>query len=201
MRLLRTLFGYEKDSIPGPAFRVYSLFISLRDRVAPVCRRIDRFRIASGATVVDFGCGPGSYIERASQLVGNAGKVYAVDSQPLAIRSIREKARKKMLTNVVPVLSTGYPLDIDSQSVDVIYALDMFHHVKDTGGFLGELRRMLKPGGTLFIERGHQPLDAARQKIIGSGDWNIVGEEGNLFECGLKEHEKGDRARAEVRGA
>ncbi len=190
MRVLRTLLGYESDNIPHSVFRVYSLFISLRDAFASVSKRIDGFGIENGSTVVDFGCGPGSYIERASQIVGDAGKVYAVDVHPLAIRSIKEKVRKKKLANVVPVLSTGYPVDIDSQSVDVIYALDMFHHVKDAGGFLRELHRLLKPGGTLFIESGHQPLNDAREKIMKSDCWNIVREEGNLFECRLKEHDR-----------
>ena len=91
MRLLRTLLGYESDNIPNSVFRVYSLFISLRDAFASVSKRIDGFGIENGSTVMDFGCGPGSYIERASQIVGNAGKVYAVDVHPLAIRSIQEK--------------------------------------------------------------------------------------------------------------
>jgi ubiquinone/menaquinone biosynthesis C-methylase UbiE len=165
-----------------------SFVISMRDVLFPVGKRLDRFGIRKGSVVVDFGCGPGSYLERASQIVGDAGKVYAVDVHPLAIMSIKRKAKQKNLTNVVPVLSTGYPVDIESQSADVIYALDMFHHVKDTDGFLTELRRVLKPNGSLFIESGHQPLDGARKKILKSDCWVIVKEEQNLFECTSKEH-------------
>ncbi len=74
-------------------------------------------------------------------------------------------------------------MDIPSQSADVIYAMDMFHHVRHVEAFLSELRRLLKPNGTLFIESGHQPLNDAREKIMKSDCWNIVREEGNLFEC------------------
>jgi ubiquinone/menaquinone biosynthesis C-methylase UbiE len=95
---------------------------------------------------------------------------------------------KKTFSNVVPVLSAGYPVNIASQSADVIYALDMFHHVKDTDGFLTELHRVLKPNGALFIESGHQPLAGARKKILNSDCWVIVKEEQNLFECASKEH-------------
>ena len=188
MRLLRTMVGYEVEHLPNISFRLMSFVISMRDVLFPVGKRLDRFGIRKGSVVVDFGCGPGSYLERASQIVGDAGKVYAVDVHPLAIMSIKRKAKQKNLTNVVPVLSTGYPVDIESQSADVIYALDMFHHVKDTDGFLTELRRVLKPNGSLFIESGHQPLDGARKKILKSDCWVIVKEEQNLFECTSKEH-------------
>ncbi len=190
MRLLRTLFGYENENIPKVAFQAYSLFVSIRDVFAPVGHRLDGFGIKNGSIVVDFGCGPGSYIEWASRTVGDTGKVYAVDLHPLAIKSVKAKVRKKSLNNVIPVLSTGYPVDIPSQSADVIYAMDMFHHVRHVEAFLSELRRLLKPNGTLFIESGHQPLSDAREKIMKSDCWNIVREERNLFECRIKEHDR-----------
>jgi ubiquinone/menaquinone biosynthesis C-methylase UbiE len=166
-----------------------SFVLAIRDILFPVGKRLDQFGIDKGFIVVDFGCGPGSYIEHASKLVGDEGKVYAVDVHPLAIKSIKERARRKKLENVVPVLSTGHPIDIDSHSADVIYALDMFHHVKDARGFLKELHRLLKPSGTLFIESGHQPLNDAKQKIVKSDCWAIITEESNMFKCRPKEHE------------
>jgi len=189
MRLLRRISGYKVEHMPNISFRLMSFTLSVRDVSFPVGKRLDRFGIDKGSVVVDFGCGPGSYVERASQIVGDAGRVYAVDVHPLAIKSIKEKARRKNLDNVVPVLSTGYPVDIDSHLVDVIYALDMFHHVKDARGFLRELHRLLKPNGTLFIESGHQPLDDAKEKILKSDFWAIVKEERNLFECTPKKHD------------
>jgi ubiquinone/menaquinone biosynthesis C-methylase UbiE len=188
MRLLKKLSGYEVEYLPNLSFRLMSIVFSVRDVLFPVGKRLDPFGIRKGSVVVDFGCGSGSYLERASQLVGDAGKVYAVDVHPLAIMSIKRKAEQKNLNNVVPVLSTGYPVDIESQSADVIYALDMFHHVKDSDGFLTELHRLLKPNGSLFIESGHQPLDGARKKILKSDCWVIVREVQNLFECKPKEH-------------
>lgn len=183
MRLLKTMSGYEMEYLPNVAFRLMSLVFSVRDVLFPVGKRLDRFGISKGSVVVDFGCGPGSYLERASQLVGDAGKVYAVDLHPLAIAASKRKAKQKNLKNVVPVLSTAYPVNIASQTADVIYALDMFHHVKDTDAFLRELHRLLQPGGTLFIESGHQSQEGARQKILQSACWVIVKEEKNLFEC------------------
>ena len=175
--------------MPNIAFRLMSFIFAIRDILLPVGKRLDRFGIDQGFIVVDFGCGPGSYVEKASKLVGDGGKVYGVDVHPLAIKSIKERARRKALENVIPVLSSGYPVDIDNHSADVIYALDMFHHIKDANGFLQELHRLLKPSGKLFIESGHQPLEDAKQKIVKSNFWVIVQEEQNMFECMPIEHE------------
>ncbi len=187
MRLLKTISGYERQYLPNVAFRLMAFVFSVRDVLFPVGKRLDRFGIRKGSVVVDFGCGPGSYLERASRLVGDAGKVYAVDVHPLAIGAVKRKAKQKNLANVVPVLVTGYPVNIESQTADVIYALDMFHHVKDTAGFMTELHRLLKSDGTLFIESGHQPRGGARQKILQSACWVLVKEDRNLFECKSKE--------------
>ncbi len=189
MGLLKTMSGYEVEHLPNIPFRLMSFVIAIRDIVFPIGKRLDQFGIDKGFIVVDFGCGPGSYVEQASQLVGDGGKVYAVDVHALAIKSVKKKVRKKSLNNVIPVFSTGYPVDIESQSADVIYALDMFHHVKDVEAFLRELRRLLKPSGTLFIESGHQPLDDAKQKIVKSNYWAIIKEKRNMFKCRPKEHE------------
>jgi len=189
MGLLKKMSGCEVEHIPNTSFRLMSFVLAIRDILFPVGKRFDQFGIDKGFIVVDFGCGPGSYVEKASQLVGDGGKVYAVDVHPLAIKSIKQRARRKNLENVVPVLSTGYPVDIDSHSADVIYALDMFHHVKDARAFLEELNRLLKPSGALFIESGHQPLDDAKQKIVKSNCWAIIKEERNMFKCTPKEYE------------
>ena len=189
MGLLKKMSGYETERIPNIPFRLMSFVFTVRDVLFPVGKRLDQFGIDEGFIVIDFGCGPGSYVEKASQLVGDEGRVYAVDVHPLAIKSIKERARRKNLENVAPILSTGYPVDIDSHSADVIYALDMFHHIKDSKGFLKELHRLLKPSGTLFIESGHQRLDNAKQKIVKSDCWVITEVKRNMFKCTPKERE------------
>ena len=183
MGLAKRMCGYEIEHMSNSSFRLMSFIFVIRDILFPAVKKLDQFGIEKGFVIVDFGCGPGSFIEHASDLVGDDGQVYAVDVQPLAVKAIKKKIKRKNLENVVPVLSSGYPVAIDSHSADVIYALDMFHHIKDTKGFLNELHRLLKPSGTLFIESGHQRLDNAKQKILKNDSWMIMKEERNMFEC------------------
>jgi len=41
--------------------------------------------------VLDYGCGPGSYIKPLLELVGCSGKIFALDIHPLAIKLTVQK--------------------------------------------------------------------------------------------------------------
>lgn len=174
MRLKRFLCGNEMERMPNMAFKAMSIIFKIMDLFYPFERRISRFGIKEGFAVVDYGCGPGRYIERFSRLVGENGKVYAVDIHELAIESVKKKIEKYNLQNVEAVLVDGYLCDINDHAADAIYALDMFHMIKDPVSFLRELHRMTKGDGFLIIDDGHQSRKETKQKIANSTCWHIV---------------------------
>jgi len=187
------LFGSNTDGKYGLAFRVMSLMLAVRDRLTSPWRLLDEFGIARGQTVVDCGCGPGSYLRRASELVGPEGRVFAVDSQILAIQAANRRIERQRLTNVTAVQSKGQKISIPGETADVVYALDMFHMVSDPGAFLRELNRICKCTGVLFIDNGHQTKDEARSKIRSSGAWEIVEETKRYLKCSpAKANQQGD---------
>jgi len=65
-------------------------------------RRISKFGIKEGMTVVDYGCGPGRYTVKFAELVGENGKVYAVDIHELAIEAVKKKISMNNLSNIEP---------------------------------------------------------------------------------------------------
>jgi ubiquinone/menaquinone biosynthesis C-methylase UbiE len=65
-------------------FRLMSLVLRLRDLRLPRMEIMREVGIQTGSWVLDFGCGPGSYVPAVSELVGPSGKVYALDIHPLA---------------------------------------------------------------------------------------------------------------------
>src|SRR5271168_4318860 len=71
-----------------------------RDERLQVNRVMDILGIGAGKNVADIGAGSGWFTVRASRRVGDAGKVYAVDINPEAIRYIRDRAQKENLHNV-----------------------------------------------------------------------------------------------------
>ena len=91
--------------------------------------------------------------------------------------------KKHNLTNVIPVLSHGSGSDIPDDACDLIFAIDMFHMVKEPYQFLKELCRIIRINGILIIEDGHQPRTATREKILKSGCWKIITEEKRFLRC------------------
>lgn len=171
------------DRMPGFYFRLMSCTIHIRDRFRPPARLLDEVGIQEGMTVVDYGCGPGSYIKKASGLAGATGTVYAVDVHELAVGSVSRRARKEGLTNVVPILAKGYDSTLPDAAADLVYALDMFHMVEDQKAFLAELHRIAKPNGTLILDEGHQSREKTRRALQASAVWTIEEETGEYLRC------------------
>ena len=182
-----TLFGNGMDRIPDFAFKgmafLFLFWDFFRQITAQFSRRLVRFGIESGHTVIDYGCGPGGYLKAASGLVGEDGKVYAVDIHPLAMQAVRKKIAKYGLRNVAPLLTNNYHCNLEDQAADVIYALDMFHMVKDPNAFLRECHRLLKKEGHLIIDDGHQSRKETRRKIADSELWKIDEETRSHLKC------------------
>jgi len=177
------LLGNEVERMPDFVFRFMKMLFHIFYLFKSVKKDLELFGVKKGDTVADWGCGTGAYTKAASEMVGPEGKVFAVDVHELSIQTVSGIIRKNNLTNVVPVLSDGIKADIPDDSVDIVFALDMFHMVKNTDLFLKEISRITKGSGYLFIEDGHQPRKQAREKIVRSGCWKIVTEEKRYMKC------------------
>ncbi|MDN7025955.1 class I SAM-dependent methyltransferase [Methanoculleus sp. FWC-SCC1] len=164
-------------------FRLMSLAFRIRDLIRPPEKMLAQFGIREGMTVVDYGCGPGSYIKTVSDLVGPDGTVYAVDVHDLAVEAVSRRIETEGLANVVPALAKGYDSGLPDGAADLIYALDMFFMVEDTDTFLAELWRITKPDGVLIVDDGHQPREKTRRAIRESGSWTIEEEKREYLRC------------------
>lgn len=142
--------------------------------------KLEKIGIREGQTVLDFGCGPGSYTIPAAQIVGEKGKVYALDIHPLAIKAVDEKAKKKKLTNITAILShrdTGLP----DESVDVILLYDTIHHIKDKPALLKELHRVLERDGFLSVTDHHLKANEILEIVAGTSLFSLKERDKGLF--------------------
>jgi predicted methyltransferase len=124
------------------------------------------FGIEPGMRVLDLISGGGYYTEILSHLVGPAGEVVAHTNDIVERYSRDELARRyagDRLGNVTRLISNPPNLNLPSESFDVVLMVltyhDLYyvseanpHHPKiDRDPFLAQVRRSLKPGGTLAI--------------------------------------------------
>lgn len=96
---------------------------------------------------LDFGCGSGVMLPF---LAGVCGEVLATDVDLVPLESM---VRHFPLAPNVRVLdaSRGALTALPAASFDLIIALDVLEHVKDLGGSVTTLLRLLKPGGQLIV--------------------------------------------------
>jgi ubiquinone/menaquinone biosynthesis C-methylase UbiE len=137
-------------------------------------RDLEKIPVKEGMAVVDYGCGPGRYTVPMAKLVGPKGKVFAVDIHPLAIKMIKEKAARESLTNIEPVLVDSYNTGIQSSSIDLILLLDTLPLIKDCNALLGEIYRLLKPNGLMFISHARIKVSRTKEIVEGAGLFTMV---------------------------
>ena len=150
-------------------FRFMSLGFKFRDFFLPRENILKEVGIKPGFYILDYGCGTGSYTIPAALLVGDSGKVYALDIHPFAIQWVQSMAAKRHLSNVEAILSdcaTGLP----DRSIDVILLYDTLHGLSKPHGVLAELHRVLKSDGVLSVNDHHIKEEKEMiSRILGEG--------------------------------
>jgi len=157
------------------SFKFMSFGFKFRDLLSPREDTLKEVGIKSGFYILDYGCGPGSYTIPAAQLVGDSGKVYALDIQPLAVKQVQSTANKRNLNNIQTILSdcaTGLP----DGSLDVVLLYDTFHNLSEPDKVLAELHRLLKPDGILSFNDHHMEKEKEDivSRITGNGLFRLL---------------------------
>jgi ubiquinone/menaquinone biosynthesis C-methylase UbiE len=106
-------------------------------------------------TVLDMGCGTGSYALAMAQIIGNEGRVYAADLWEESIEKLQERIDQRGVKNVKPVVAdVSRALPLPGDSMDLILMATVLHDLKEAGvqdGALAEARRLLKRHGTFAV--------------------------------------------------
>jgi ubiquinone/menaquinone biosynthesis C-methylase UbiE len=114
-------------------------------------RTVERLALATGAKVLDVGCGTGASALPAAQAIEPSGFVTGVDLSARLLDRARAKAKTRGLSNiefrVADMTSLGYP---DGHFDAVISVFSIFF-VPDMEGLVRELWRMVRPGGKLAV--------------------------------------------------
>ncbi len=108
-------------------------------------------RVEAGADVLDLGCGAGTDLLIAAQMVGPEGSVTGVDMTPTMLERARASATEMGIANVELHQSLIETLPLDDESVDVVISNGVIDLVPDKDLVFGEIDRVLRPGGRLQV--------------------------------------------------
>jgi ubiquinone/menaquinone biosynthesis C-methylase UbiE len=102
-----------------------------------------------GFTFVDVGCGYGFFTIPAAKIVGERGRVFALDSDEEAIGSLREKASMQNLRNIEAKVGAAEDTVLCEACANIVFYGIVLHDFRDPSEVLTNAGKMLKHGGRL----------------------------------------------------
>ena len=115
---------------------------------------LDRIGLRPGERVLEVGCGPGVYTVQAAPRLEPDGKLIAVDLQREMIERASMRIRDAGFDNVEFHVADAHHLPLEDTSVDRAFLVGVLPEIPDPQGALAELRRVLRPEGTLSVSEG-----------------------------------------------
>ncbi len=107
--------------------------------------------LQAGMTVADVGTGIGYMLPFLSRRVGAEGRVIAEDIFDDFLASAKQRAGNLKLANVTFIKGTDTDPKLPEGEVDIVLALDVYHHFDYPEKMLAAIHRSLKPGGKLVV--------------------------------------------------
>jgi len=112
---------------------------------------IEAITLKPGQNIADIGAGGGYFSLRFAKIVGQEGKVYAVDTSPDFLEFIKKSAKDERLNNVIPTLVSEDRLDLPEKSLDFVFMRNVTHHIPNRVKYFRNLKDFLKPDGKIII--------------------------------------------------
>lgn len=107
--------------------------------------------VTPGMRVADIGCGMGYFTIGMAKLVGDGGRVFAVDLQERMLAITRKRARRAKIDGHIETRAC-LPDDVAlPPALDFALAFWMVHEVPDRKRFFSQLAGILKPDGRLLV--------------------------------------------------
>jgi SAM-dependent methyltransferase len=128
--------------------QVAGVYESLRTTDEAPVRMIAQLLPDGPASGVDVGCGTGRYSRLLRALLPEGSLLVASDVSAAMLAELQASNHGRLA--LMPLRSTAEDLPIRTGSLDLVTSFNSVHHF-DLGRFLGEVARVLRPDGQLFV--------------------------------------------------
>ena len=126
----------------------------------------ERAQLEDGQTVLDLGCGWGSFSLWAARRFPNSTFVAVSNS-----RTQREFIEARAPSNLTVRTADVRTLELDTHSFDRIVSIEMFEHMRNYDLLFAKIARWLKPDGSLFCHVFAHKRFAYPFEDAGGSDW------------------------------
>jgi ubiquinone biosynthesis O-methyltransferase len=121
---------------------------TLQNLVPARLKHFDQIADWQGKDVLDIGCGGGFMSEALAQ---RGAKVGGIDPAEKAIAIAQRHAISQNLS-ICYLVGIGEKLPVADANLDYVVCVDVLEHVSDLGQVIGEVRRVLRPGGQFLFD-------------------------------------------------
>lgn len=106
--------------------------------------------VEPGMSILDVGCGSGTITVGLGELAHD-GKVVGLDRSEKRFEVARSLAMEAGVDNVTFQAGDAYELPFDDESFDIVHENAMLMHMANPDRVIGEMNRVLKPGGYIAL--------------------------------------------------
>lgn len=122
-----------------------------RQREEDCQKMLENLGIKPGMTICDMGCGNGFYSLKMAEMVGENGKILAVDIQSEMLRLLKARAEEEGIENIELILGDIDNPKLPEGKVDLILCVDVYHEFSHPVEMLASMRQSLKPDGKIVL--------------------------------------------------
>ena len=144
--------------------------------------------IDKGMHVLEIGSGSGFFTIPTAKILGNEGKIAALDIQQQMLDKISKKLEKEEnsdIKNIILVKASAYEIPYPAESFDVVFTVSVLQEIPEPHAALLEAHRVLKTGGVIsvseFIPDPDWPLPSTVEKQLAATGFKNINRHGNIF--------------------
>jgi ubiquinone/menaquinone biosynthesis C-methylase UbiE len=144
-----------------------------RETWQPPEQIMDAAGVRAGMRIGEAGAGEGYLTFHLARRVGDRGLVYANEISETDLETIRDRARREGVDNIVTVLGEIEDPLFPEHDLDMVIMVYVLHHLDRPVEFLQSLEGYLKPGAPVVIveknhdtDRSHPPQFMTRRQIL-----------------------------------
>ncbi len=158
-----------------------------RKKILPPGPILLRLGLAPGNLMADIGAGAGYFSFPAAEIIGDAGKVFALDISKEMTDELKRRVSDSGNRNISVIKTGEYEIPLKKESIDFVLICTVLHEVEDKTLFLKNAGSALKRGGVLAViewKKLSQDQGPPAEDRIDSGEFK-----GILEGSGFHDHE------------
>src|SRR5215471_1960977 len=142
--------GHSGDGMPN--VMEYLDHLDRPERDQKPAQVLEALELKPGMQVADLGAGSGYFTRRFVEAVGATGKVYVIDVEAEALKYVEDSlVHMHREFEAEFILARPDNPKIPTESVDVIFVCNTYHHLEDRTVYFRNISSSLKPGGRIAI--------------------------------------------------